>query len=128
MSNEIENNPDQHSHKPHFQEIRTLCLSFPKTSERISHGASTFFFNEKKSFVQYHVSHHGDGKIAIWCAAPPGLQSILVESDPEIYYIPAYVGHLGWVGMRLDRNATWEDIAMVIEDAYLSRTSTRKRV
>jgi hypothetical protein len=104
-----------------LEQIRTLCLSFPGTSERISHGAPTFFINDKKSFIQYHNNHHGDGKIALWCAAPAGMQSMLVEAEPSIYYVPAYVGHLGWVGVRLDRNAEWEAIARVIEDAYLTR-------
>lgn len=102
-------------------QIRELCLSFPGTSERLSHGAPTFFVNEKKSFVQYHLNHHGDGKVALWCATPIGAQTILVETNPEIYYIPAYVGHLGWVGVRLDRNAEWSDVKGVIQDAYLTK-------
>lgn len=106
---------------PLLDKVRALCLSFPGTSERISHGAPTFFVNEKKSFVQYHNNHHGDGKIALWCAAPSGVQSLLVEAEPDIYYIPAYVGHLGWIGVRLDRQAEWEDIAGAIGGAYMAR-------
>lgn len=106
---------------PYLERVRQLCLSFPGTSERESHGAPSFFIDGKKSFVQYRNNHHGDGKIALWCAAPPGVQAMLVESDPELYYVPAYVGHLGWVGLRLDRHAEWEEIAGVIGDAYLAR-------
>jgi hypothetical protein len=109
------------SRNPLLDKVRTLCLSFPGTSERTSHGAPTFFVNEKKSFVQYHNNHHGDGKIALWCAAPSGVQSLLVEAEPDIYYIPAYVGHLGWIGVRLDRQAKWEDIAGAIGGAYMAR-------
>jgi hypothetical protein len=104
-----------------FEQIQALCLSFPGTSERMSHGAPTFFIQEKKSFVQYHMNHHGDGKIALWCAAPSGVQMMLVESQPHIYYVPAYVGHLGWIGLRLDRDAEWNEIASIISDAYLIR-------
>ncbi|TLS52202.1 MmcQ/YjbR family DNA-binding protein [Paenibacillus antri] len=104
-----------------FEKIRSLCLSLPGTSERISHGAPTFFINDKLSFVQYRVNHHGDGRIALWCSAPPGVQTLLVEEKPEIYFNPPYVGHLGWVGLRLDRDATWTDIAGIIGDAYLNR-------
>jgi len=109
------------SRNPFLDKVRALCLSFPGTSERISHGAPTFFVNEKKSFVQYHNNHHGDGKLALWCAAPSGVQSLLVEAEPDIYYIPAYVGHLGWIGVRLDRQAEWEDIAGAIGGAYMAR-------
>jgi hypothetical protein len=104
-----------------FERIRELCLSLPGTSERTSHGAPTFFIQDKKSFVQYHINHHGDGRIALWCAAPTGIQMMLVESQPNHYYIPAYVGHLGWIGIRLDRDAAWEEISSVIGDAYLTR-------
>ncbi|UVI32688.1 MmcQ/YjbR family DNA-binding protein [Paenibacillus spongiae] len=107
--------------EPFLEQVRQLCLSFPGTNERISHGAPSFFIDDKKSFVQYRSNHHGDGKIALWCAAAPGLQSLLVQADPEIHYVPAYVGHLGWIGMRLDRGAEWEQIAAVIGDAYLAR-------
>jgi hypothetical protein len=104
-----------------FEQIQALCLSFPGTSERTSHGAPTFFIQDKKSFVQYHMNHHGDGKIALWCATKSEIQAMLVESSPEIYYLPAYVAHLGWIGMRLDRDAEWSEIAGIITDAYLTR-------
>ncbi|RKP57957.1 MmcQ/YjbR family DNA-binding protein [Cohnella endophytica] len=110
-----------------FEKIRTLCLSLPGTSERISHGAPSFFINGKLSFVQYRVNHHGDGRIALWCSAPSGIQSLLIESTPEIYFRPPYVGHLGWIGLRLDRDATWTDIRGVIEDAYLNRAPKKFR-
>ncbi|AGN70698.1 hypothetical protein ACVNS2_18010 [Paenibacillus caseinilyticus] len=46
---------------------------------------------------------------------------MLAESEPEMYFIPPYVGRLGWIGMRLDGGADWEAIAGVITDAYLCR-------
>lgn len=104
-----------------LEQIRRLCLSFPETSERNSHGAPSFFIQGKKAFVQYRDNHHGDGKLAVWCAAPSGVASLLVESEPEIYYIPAYVGHLGWVGVRLDRDASWEDVSGALENAFATR-------
>jgi hypothetical protein len=109
-----------------LEQIRQFCLSLPETSERVSHGAPTFFFKNKKSFAQYHHNHHGDGKIALWCSAPPGIQAMLVDSSPELYYVPAYVGHLGWVGMRLDRNAEWNEIAVILGDAYLSKAKKKQ--
>ncbi|XID94909.1 MmcQ/YjbR family DNA-binding protein [Paenibacillaceae bacterium WGS1546] len=109
------------THKELFDKIQSLCLSFPGTNERISHGAPTFFIDNKLSFVQYRVNHHGDGRIALWCSAPQGVQAMLVDSAPEIYFRPPYVGHLGWIGMRLDGNAKWDEISSVVSDAYLNR-------
>ena len=95
-----------------------LALALPETSERRSHGAPTFFVREKRPFVMVLTDHHGDGRFAIWCAAPQGLQSMLVEADPERFFVPPYVGHRGWLGMRLDRALDWNELAGIVEDAY----------
>ena len=104
---------------------RALCLALPETSERLSHGAPTFFIGGNRSFATFHDDHHGDGRLAIWAAAPPGMQAMLVEAAPEHYFVPAYVGHRGWVGVRLDRDLAWDEIAGVIEDAWLTRAAKR---
>jgi hypothetical protein len=100
--------------------VRELCLSLPETSERLSHGQPSFFIREKKTFVMYLDNHHDDGRLALWVAAPHGIQEALVESAPEHYFRPPYVGHRGWLGVRLDRGLAWDDIAGAIEDAYLT--------
>ena len=98
--------------------LRTTCLAFPETSERLSHGAPTFFVREKRSFLMVLTDHHGDGRFAIWCAAPDGMQKLLVEADPERFFVPPYVGHRGWLGVRLDRGLDWNELAGIAEDAY----------
>ena len=99
--------------------VRELCLALPETSERLSHGSPCWFIREKRCFVMYLDDHHGDGRLALWCAAPEGMQRALVDSSPEHYFVPPYVGHRGWVGVRLDRGLSWDDIAGAIEDAWL---------
>ena len=98
--------------------IRDLCLGLPETSERLSHGAPTFFVRGKRAFVMVLSNHHGDGRFAIWCAAPDGMQKLLVDSDQERFFIPPYVGHRGWLGVRLDRRLDWHELAGIVEDAY----------
>ena len=84
--------------------------------------------------------HHGDGRFAIWCAAEAGTQEALVAGDPERFFRPPYVGHRGWLGVRLDRGLDWDELAGIIEDAYVevapaqlvavaerARTDTRDR-
>ena len=63
-------------------------------------------------------NHHGDGRFAIWCAAPDGMQTLLVEAEPERFFVPPYVGHRGWLGVRLDRRLDWDELAGIVEDAY----------
>jgi hypothetical protein len=98
--------------------LRSLCLALPETSERLSHGAPTFFVGGKRAFVMVLTNHHGDGRFALWCAAEEGVQPMLVEADPERFFVPPYVGHRGWLGLRLDRRLDWEEIAGMVEDAY----------
>jgi hypothetical protein len=98
--------------------IREICLALPETSERLSHGAPTFFIREKRAFVMVLSNHHGDGRFAIWCAAPDGMQKLLVDSDPERFFVPPYVGHRGWLGVRLERRLDWDELAGIVEDAY----------
>jgi len=98
--------------------IRKICLALPETSERLSHGAPTFFVRGKRAFGMVLTNHHGDGRFAIWCAAPEGMQRSLVEADPERFFVPPYVGHRGWLGVRLDRGLDWDELAGVCEDAY----------
>ena len=52
--------------------LREICLTLPETSERLSHGAPTFFVRQKRAFVTVMTDHHGDGRFALWCAAPEG--------------------------------------------------------
>ena len=98
--------------------IREICLALPETSERLSHGAPTFFVRGKRAFVMVLSNHHGDGRFAIWCAAPDGMQRLLLESEPERFFVPPYVGHRGWLGVRLDRRLDWDELAGIVEDAY----------
>ena len=59
------------------------------------------------------MEKRGDGRVSIWCKAPPGSQMVLVGADPERFFVPPYVGHKGWVGMRLDRRPDWDEVAAV---------------
>jgi hypothetical protein len=103
-----------------LRRVRGLCLALPDATERISHGSPCFFVRDKTTFVMFMDDHHGDGRLALWCAAPPGAQEALIAADPERHFRPPYVGHRGWIGLRLDRGEDWEYVAAVVDDAYRS--------
>jgi hypothetical protein len=100
-----------------LERVRRLCLALPETFEKLSHGEPTWFA-KKKVFVMFANNHHGDGRIAIWCKAPPGVQAALVAADEKTFFVPPYVGVGGWVGIRLDRRPRWKEVAGLIEQAY----------
>ena len=101
-----------------LERLRRLCLALPETTERLSHGEPTWFVRGKKVFVMYANNHHDDGIVGIWCAAPEGVQQALVADGPERFYLPPYVGHRGWLGVRVDRGVDWDELAGIVEDAY----------
>jgi hypothetical protein len=88
-------------------------------TERPSHSAPTFFVRDKKTFVQlWEDGHHQNQFPHLWCAAPPGAQEELVEMEPDRFFRPPYVGHRGWLGVRLDGRVDWSEIAEICRDAY----------
>lgn len=105
--------------------VRELCLSLPQTSERLSHGAPSFFIAAKRMFVTYHAHHRGDGRPALWCAATAGAQQEHIERDAKSYFVPPYVGGAGWIGVRPEPHLMWDEVAGVIEDAWLTRAGPR---
>ena len=110
-----------------LERVRGLCLALPGATERLSHGSPTFFAG-KRSFVMFVDNHHHDGRLALWCAAAEGVQAAVVDADPERYFVPPYVGHRGWIGVRLDRGLGWDEVAGVIEDAHEAVTGAPKGV
>ena len=99
------------------QKVRAICGALPGVTEKLSHGAPAF--SAGKQFVQLWAGGHHDHSFPhLWCAAPPGAQEHLVASEPDRFFRPPYVGHRGWIGVRLDRRPRWPQIEDVIEDAY----------
>ena len=101
-----------------LHEVRRICLALPEVTERLSHGSPTWFVRGKKTFVTLLDDHHGDGRLAIWCAAPAGVQEQLVEQEPGRFFRPPYVGHRGWLGVQLDVDPDWGEMAEICADAY----------
>ncbi len=99
--------------------VRTACVGLPEVEERPSHSAPSFFVRGKNSFASIWADGHHDNEFPhLWLAAPPGAQRELVGSEPEHYFVPPYVGHRGWVGVRLDRGISPAELAELCQDAY----------
>ena len=99
------------------QAVRAICLALPEVTERVSHGSPAFYVG--RQFVMlWPDGHHERAYPHLWCAAPPGGQQELLASDPERFFRPPYVGGRGWVGVRLDGDVDWDDVAGICEDAY----------
>ena len=107
-----------------LKRIRLICSSIPGTIEKTSHGEPTFF-TPRRVFTMFANNHHGDGHIAVWVPAAPGVQADLIEEAPDTYFRPPYVGGAGWVGVELS-NVDDERLGAVIREAF--RLMTTKKI
>lgn len=97
--------------------VRELLLSFPDVDEVISHGSPNFRV-AGKTFATFTVNHHGDGRVALNVASPPGAQQLHTENEPEYFFVPPYVGPKGWLGMELNGDLDWGTIANRVREAW----------
>jgi predicted DNA-binding protein (MmcQ/YjbR family) len=101
-------------------EVRAFCLALPETTEKETwgdeeHAGHPTFRVRDKIFA---MEKRGDGRLSLWCKAPPGSQMVLVGADPERFFVPPYVGHKGWVGVRLDNEPDWDEVAALVKRSY----------
>lgn len=99
--------------------LRRLALAFPEAHEVEAWGEPTFRVRNKL-FAMYASAgnHHGGGHHAVWCKAAPGNQQLMVQASPERFFVPPYVGPSGWIGIRLDRETDWKEVAVLLGDSY----------
>ncbi len=94
----------EHSPDWLLDQVRQRALALPQSEEGLSHRMPSFGIEKGKKFAYFTQDHHGDGIIALLVkTSAPEEQAMLIESDPDLYYRPAYLGPAGWVGIRLDQ-------------------------
>jgi hypothetical protein len=90
-----------------IERVRARCLGLPES------------FVETWDHPTFRL---GRGRGKIFCTAASDGSSLTVKADPverealltqgEPFFVPAYVGSKGWVGIRLDHaQADWEEVA-----------------
>lgn len=80
--------------------LRKACTALPGVNEKLAWGTPCFYAG-KKIFAMFSDDHHGDGRLAVWLKAAPGVQELLIEASPELAFKPPYVGPYGWIGLQL---------------------------
>ncbi len=105
-----------------LDQLRAICLALPEASEQGGVGDPSFKVRDKVFAMQ----HRMNDRMSMWCKAPPGAQDVLVGSDPKRFFVPPYVGHYGWVGVWLDVEIDWNEVADLVEESY--RMTAPKRL
>ena len=105
-----------------IDKLREICLALPEATEGAGVGNPTFRVRDKIFAMQ----HPFKDRPSMWCKAPKGFQAMIVESDPEHFFVPPYVGKSGWIGVWLDTELDWDHIAELIDESY--RMTAPKRL
>ena len=105
-----------------LDQLRAICLALPEANEQGGVGDPSFKVRDKIFAMQHRVND----RLSMWCKAPPGAQDVLVGSDPKRFFVPPYVGHHGWVGVWLDVEIDWNEVADLVEESY--RMTAPKRL
>ncbi len=105
--------------EPRLTRVAAICLALPGVvrADMGSHGQFTV---RKKVFAYFLNDHHGDGIVSVCARAFPGENKKLIEAHPKKFYLPAYIGPRGWVGLRLDRGKVdWDEVRDLVTASYL---------
>lgn len=117
-----------HDDDPLLARVREIALALPEADEKVSHGRPAFF--TQKVFCYFGGSVRSDED---WIAHDA---AIMVRPDPDDdpalrqdgrFWVPAYLGPSGWLGLDLDDDTDWQEIAELI-DASFRVTAPRRLV
>src|SRR5580704_4887663 len=110
--------PKRPTEDPRLTRLTKICLALPASTRRTQNSHAGFSVG-KRTFAYFLNNHHGDGIVAVSCKALPGDNTALVRSNPDRFYLPAYIGPRGWVALRLDRGAIdWNEVRELILTSY----------
>ncbi len=99
--------------------LRTICLALLGAHEVEAWGAPTF--RVKKIFAMYSAASdgpHSGGRPGVWLKAAPGNQELMIRDRPTRFFVPPYVGTSGWIGVRLDKRPSWNEVAELVEESW----------
>lgn len=111
--------PDAQVLEGAVERLREICLALPEANEVISHGHPTFKAG-KKSFAVYGIYSP-----SVAFKADLTLQTEL-EDDARFFPTP-YMGHKGWLSLRIDDRTDWDEVSRLVRQSYLQVANKRQR-
>ena len=95
--------------------LREICMAFPEATEEPfgGHTKPTWrvagkIFAMMSEFVE-----------DVTFKAAPGAQEVLVGARPDLFFVPRYIGHRGWVGLHADHaRVDWDETKGLLLESY----------
>ena len=101
-----------------LRRVSKIALALPEATMDRSDSHATFRVR-KKVFAYFLDNHHGDGIISVCVKTQLGENRDLAKSDPQRFYLPAYIGARGWIGVRLDKGKPdWDAVKDFVTSSY----------
>lgn len=100
--------------------LRTICLALPGAHEVEAWDTATFRV-KNKLFAMYSAASdtkHSGGRPGVWLKAAPGNQQLMIRDRPDRFFVPPYVGPIGWIGVRLDKRPSWKEVTELVEESW----------
>ena len=99
---------------------RTICLALPEAVEIIDgFGHNTFKINGK-SFV---ISGESEKGFSMSFKSDRETQELLLQK--EHFFKTPYIGHHGWVSILNPDGEDWDELIVLIQEAYLRAAPKR---
>lgn len=111
---------------PLLARVRDIALAFPGSDEKESHGRPAFY--TRKMFGYYGGSVKVEG---VWVEHE---QAILFLPDPAErpalvadgrFWVPAYLGPSGWLGLDLEPDSDFDEVAELVEESFRATAPRR---
>ncbi len=96
------------------EQLRTICMALPEAHEEPFGGHTAPCWRVgSKLFAML-----SEDLTELTIKGQPGAQEVLVGSQPETFFVPRYVGHRGWIGLRLRSELDWDAIEELIFESW----------
>jgi predicted DNA-binding protein (MmcQ/YjbR family) len=101
-----------------LRRLTEICLALPDATHKVT-GRHARFHVRGKTFSYFLDDHHGDAIVGVCAKVAAGKNRALIAADARRYYLPAYLGPKGWVGLRLDVGPVdWDDVTELVSESY----------
>ncbi|MDN5795144.1 MAG: MmcQ/YjbR family DNA-binding protein [Intrasporangium sp.] len=114
----------------HLSRVRSVCLALPGAAEKVAHGRPNFFTT--KVFAVFGGSLKGDHFAPVARRAllflPDAAERAALAQD-ERFFVPAYVGPSGWLGLTFHgyglEEVDWGEVAELVDMSYRNTAPAR---
>jgi len=111
---------------PVLSRVRALALALPEAEERVAHGRPWFFAGQ--AFAVYGGGTKGPDQVRHDHALLVHVdddERPARRADPR-FFVPAYVGPKGWLGIDVDAPDTdWTEVAELLDASFRWVASAR---